>query len=262
MHLCVILREINKDETLIMEHVDCLLDTDYSDYYDGGFGATSNSQQILINRKLSMRPVPQAQLSMLKSAGLNTPFHGTLKQVIEHTMELSNGLCDYPEWMNAMDAVVFDSKGNPERISLSLASKADPAQFSTVYIPTSPSGNGKVLRYVQIGTSFIWLFVSSNNDWRAGKGDASFVAAEKHYRVPMGAIKPEILRHFDDAVFSIDFIWSAGEMLAIEYNNAPHLGKMGLESVFDVKQVCDAVFARMSAFNLPDCQVPLDLTQG
>jgi hypothetical protein len=209
-----------------MGHFGIKLESDFSDYYDADMCSTPYAKEFLFKRLLSERADYPSQLSILKQAGLPVPKYGQLSQIIQKHTKALGVLANIGGANELFDILVF-IENKLKKISLRDAKKLDPDTFACEYIPANPMGVGHIVRYVHLGDTGVWLDVFSAEDtWKVGyNNNVNIQLISKSSR-----IKPEFLRHFNNPLFSIDFIKIKDELLSVGYHNAPNLKNMGLEA--------------------------------
>jgi len=230
-----------------MEHIGCLVHSDFTDYYDHELGSTSHSHPLSFSR-FKNRPYPiETQLGHLKSAGFNLLTTGPLGELILQQKDAFSELMSISVFQELVDYVIYDETGAPHLCPHPIAITLDPNRMAMSYLPRNPSHNGSVLTYVQVGALPFWLRRESRTDWRAGKGDSTTQFLD--LRQPIAAKHARALPH---AVFSIDFLQIKDALFALNYNPAPDLRALGFEENLRAEDAAQAIVERLDNSCLPE----------
>lgn len=229
-----------------MEHIGCLLHTDFIDFYDHEMGATTCSHALPLERYQSKKLPIETQVKHLSDAQIKHAPLLTISEHLDGLKQFGYELSSSKEFLEMMLLVVYDPKGVPELCSYLQAQRQDPSRVAMQYIPTSTSGS-RILTYVQMGSLSVWLRRESQNDWRSGHGESKTEAVSV-----CNHLNPKHLRNLPHALFSIDFLVLKDQLLAVNYDTAPHLGKLGVSRCFSPREVANAIMDRLDNAELPE----------
>lgn len=229
-----------------MEHIGCVLHSDFNDFYDHELGATTCSHALVLERYQSKRLPIELQLKHLSEAGIEHENLRTIAEQFELLKQFGHELATAKEFLDMMLLVVYDQSGVPELRSYLQAQQDDPSRLSMQFIPTSARGS-QVLTYVQMGSLSLWLRRESKDSWRAGHGQRTTetISICNH-------LSPKHLRNLPHALFSIDFLVLKDRLVAVNYDIAPNLGDMGVEQSFSSQEVANAIMDRLDNSERPE----------
>lgn len=218
-----------------MEHVGCQLHSDYTDYYDGGLCCTELSHTLHLFRHRNSISM-EGQMLRLQRAGLKTPIYGTLKEMCQWVSVMNLA----PDFGGVAPLVIFNHQQQAELITLDVAKNLDPNQFAMSYIAPHSHLAGAVVKYLQIGTLRAWLYCYATDGWKIRANNCHTHLIPCNTPLPGNASAT-----FHEPLFCIDFIVTHREAIAINFNTAPNLSALGLQSHFSQEDICRALLAHL-----------------
>jgi hypothetical protein len=202
------------------------LKSDFIDYYDHWFDREGQIFERMSHSGMSRRDM----FDFFEKIGLETPPHGTPKQVFNSLSDCGEGNC-----ISLIDVVIYlngTSHRGEGKILLPLmkAMQEYPTFFCSLYYPTMQIGAAS-LRYLQIGDKIFWLRYTSN-DWRSNYGDVKIEVLSQE----KDGFHPRI----DLPLFAVDFIFGPN-LYAIDFNIAPGVKGTGVEDILSAKEAAAAI---------------------
>ena len=213
------------------------LDSDFTDYYDEGFGALYEPHRLTYRRRFSEGPTRQEMFPLLSALGYRTPRHGKVAELA--------GLPKPPETV-----VVYLDEGAREgkgllRLPLESAIASYPEHYASEYIEALQflPGKSSTVRLMLLGHRQFWLRYSSNDAWRSNCGKVDIELMHEETRGPAPALQQSAepcnaiydllaLRKnvYDVPLYAIDFVLATDGAWAVDFNTAPRLQDTGLEA--------------------------------
>jgi hypothetical protein len=235
-----------------MEHIGCVLHTDFNDFYDHELGATTCSHALSLERYQSRKLPIALQIKHLSDANIKHEALRTVAEQLDAFQQFGHELATAKEFLEMMLLIIYNGNGEPELCSYLQAQQGDQTRLSMQFIPTSTAGS-KVLTYVQMGSLSLWLRRESKDSWKAGHGHCTTetVAVCNH-------LSPKHLRNLPHALFSIDFLVLKDRLIAVNYDTAPNLRKLGVEQSFSAQEVANAIMDRLDNSESPEPARPED----
>lgn len=98
---------------------------------------------------------------------------------------------------------------------------------------------GETLKYLQVGDKRFRLMMKNRNTERVDEGVVMNIVE----------LAPEPSTYISDPIFSIDYISNGKEMVAIDFNRAQELGKLGFRSIMSPESVMLEVKKVLERYN-------------
>lgn len=226
------------------------LDSDFTDYYDQGFGALYEPHRLTYRRRIAEGPTRQEMFPLLAALGYRVPAHGPVAALAALDKPPSHVVL-YPEGA---------SPGNTGLIRLPLDTAL--AQFSDRYASAYVEalqllpGKASTVRLLLLGHRQFWLRYSSDDPWRSTQGHVEVELMHEETRGPAPALQQADSTHeiydlqalrknvYDVPMYAIDFVLGVDGPWAVDFHTAPRLGGTGLEA----RLTPDMIYQEISAW--------------
>lgn len=217
------------------------LRSDFRDWYDFGFDRCG-----MVFERYSAGGMARGEaLQFMAGLGLRVPRYGMAREIIPSL--LADISTDFRQLAanHLVDCVVYlDERSHcgegKIRVSASEAMANYPDLLCAEYLPATPSGNGRSLRYLQIGDRKWWIEYRSADDWRSNAGEVTTTVLAEEER----GYHP----HIALPLFAFDFIPAADGLYAVDYNTAPGCAPLnGLVRASEICQLLENAMLRQAA---------------
>ena len=212
------------------------LRSDFRDWYDFGFDRCG----IVFERVASGGMPRREAFQYMAGLGLRVPRHGKVRDLVPVLLaEMPDDLRPYAA-THLIDCVVYlDERSHcgegKIKLSADEAMVSYPDLLCSEHLPATASGNGRSLRYLQVGDRKWWIEYRSANDWRSNAGEVTTtVLAEE-----AAGYHPNI----DRPLFAIDFVPAADGLYAVDFNTAP--GCAPLNGLIRASEICHLIEGAM-----------------
>lgn len=204
--------------------------TDHPQWYDGIFDGTP---PVFERQAFTRGGLPKSrQFRLFESLGLGVPRYGLVRELAAALAPEVLGLRAPDEIQTDLRLVVyldeFAHRGEGKRLlPLAEAVRSYPEHYASVFHP--PVGPAVTFRLVRLGRLAFWLRQEGQGDtWRSNQRDVERVLS----RQPAGTPHP-----IPRVLWAIDFLSTAGGLLAIDFNTAPELSTLGESGLLESGEV-------------------------
>lgn len=221
------------------------INSDFRDYYDHAFCGSYEKPDVTFERNSTGGISRSAMFAALESAGLLTPRHGLVRDLIPG---LRTGASNLPQaFVEDLQVVVhLDEQAHAGEgkvlLRLAEAETKHPDAFAAEYLPTVAGSGSISYRHLRVGSRMFWLRYTSQDDWRSNCGDVQI-----EFLCEAGRVTPKVSFFDLSPVVAVDFILIGRKMYAIDLNVAPGLRDTGIEKILrpsDVLQEVDSWFVK------------------
>ncbi|MEG3765013.1 hypothetical protein [Alteromonas sp. 14N.309.X.WAT.G.H12] len=218
-----------------MQLSSCLLESDFTDYYDECFSTEGeNPHATRFMRQKDMAGGLGDQINILRLAGFLVPD-------ILNVQDVPLPFSPRPP---GMQQPRFLSLGETAPLWVAPNGKAQVPHGALLDLYGIPPKNfSERYRYIQVGIRHFWFKACNTPPWPALAPAHTFQLL--HWREPVPANQ---LRHFRVPVFSIDFMMAANNsnLLAVGLDLSPRLKDMGVDKWLEAEEAASSILATLA----------------